>query len=129
MWEHCGMSRNEAGLRQAIEEIRSLRSEFWKDVRVVGANEEFNVSLERAGRVADFLEFAEVLCYDALDREESCGAHFREEHQSSDGEAKRNDEGFTHVTAWEYQGVGEMPTQHRESLEFENVELATRSYK
>ncbi len=129
MWEHCGMSRNESGLRQAIGEIQSLREEFWKDARVAGVNEEFNVSLERAGRVADFLEFAEVLCYDALEREESCGAHFREEHQSTEGEAKRNDDGFTHVSAWEYQGIGKKPTEHRERLDFENVALTTRSYK
>ena len=129
MWEDCGMSRNEAGLRRAIEKIGDLRDEFWQDVRVSGENEEFNVSLEKAGRVADFLEFGEILCYDALEREESCGAHFREEHQSSDGEAKRNDESFTHVSAWEFQGVGNRPTEHREALHFENVELATRSYK
>ena len=123
------MSRNENGLREAIEKIQTLRGEFWQDVRVAGENEEFNVSLEKAGRVADFLEFAEVLCYDALERKESCGAHFREEHQSSDGEAKRNDEDFTHVSAWEYKGVGQAPTHHREELVFENVALATRSYK
>jgi succinate dehydrogenase / fumarate reductase flavoprotein subunit len=129
MWEHCGMSRNESGLRSAIEKIGSLRAEFWQDVRVSGENEEFNVSLEKAGRVADFLEFSELLVYDALARKESCGAHFREEHQSSDGEARRNDEAFAHVSAWEFQGVGAPPTEHREPLLFENVELATRSYK
>jgi succinate dehydrogenase / fumarate reductase flavoprotein subunit len=129
MWENCGMSRNETGLRSAIEKIGNLRAEFWQDVRVSGENEEFNVSLEKAGRVADFLEFGELLCYDALARNESCGAHFREEHQSSDGEAKRNDEAFTHVSAWAFQGVGATPTEHRESLHFESVELATRSYK
>ncbi len=129
MWEDCGMSRNEAGLRSAIEKIGNLRAEFWQDVRVSGENEEFNVSLEKAGRVADFLEFGELLCYDALARNESCGAHFREEHQSSDGEATRDDEAFTHVSAWAFQGVGAAPTEHREPLHFENVELATRSYK
>ncbi len=129
MWEQCGMSRSGAGLRTAIERIGNLREEFWQDVRVSGENEEFNVSLEKAGRVADFLEFAEILCYDALERSESCGAHFREEHQSGDGEAKRNDAEYTHVSAWEFQGVGNRPTEHRESLMFENVELATRSYK
>lgn len=129
MWEHCGMSRNAKGLETAIEQIGSLREEFWKEARVAGIGEEFNVSLEKAGRVADFLEFAEVLCYDALTREESAGAHFREEHQSDDGEAKRNDEAYSHVSAWEFQGVGNQPTEHREDLVFENVALATRSYK
>ena len=129
MWEHCGMARNARGLRQALGEIAALRSEFWEDVRVAGTNEEMNVSLERAGRVADFLEFAEVLCHDALAREESCGAHFREEYQSGDGEAARNDRDYTHVSAWSFEGVGHPPTETREPLVFENVELATRSYK
>jgi len=129
MWEHCGMSRREGGLKQAIQEIGALRAEFWSEARVTGTGDEFNVALEKAGRVADFLEFAEVLCFDALAREESCGAHFREEYQTSEGEAKRNDADFTHVTAWEHRGVGTKPLEHREPLVFEDVELATRSYK
>ncbi|MDH3891053.1 MAG: fumarate reductase/succinate dehydrogenase flavoprotein subunit [candidate division Zixibacteria bacterium] len=129
MWENCGMARNDAGLRKAIEEIPKLREEFWQNVLVPGDNNELNQSLERAGRVADFLEFGEVVCQDALTRTESCGGHFREESQTAEGEAMRNDAEFTHVTAWEYQGVGKTPTEHKETLEFENVELATRSYK
>jgi succinate dehydrogenase / fumarate reductase flavoprotein subunit len=123
------MARNQAGLNQAIGQIGQLRAEYWENVSVTGENEEFNVALEKAGRVADFLEFAEVLCYDALDREESCGAHFRDEYQTSDGEAKRNDEEFSYVSAWEYVGVGEKPILHKEPLEFKNAKLATRSYK
>jgi succinate dehydrogenase / fumarate reductase flavoprotein subunit len=129
MWDNCGMSRNEEGLRKAIGMIGELRGRFWKDVRVTGKNEEFNVSLENAWRVADFLEFAEILCYDALDRDESCGAHFRQEHQTPDGEAKRNDELYSYVSAWQFNGVGEKPILHKEELSFENVALATRSYK
>jgi len=129
MWENCGMARNQEGLTKALGQIADVRDRFWRDVRVTGANEEFNVALERAGRVADFLEFAEVLCYDALDRDESCGAHFREEHQTPDGEAERNDADYTYVAAWEYAGVGVKPQLTKENLEFENVELATRSYK
>jgi succinate dehydrogenase / fumarate reductase flavoprotein subunit len=129
MWENCGMARNEAGLRRAIGEIGELREQFWKEVSITGDNEEFNVALEKGGRVADFLEFAEVLCYDALSRNESCGAHFREEHQTADGEAKRDDERFSYVAAWGYRGVGEQPELFKEPLVFEDVELATRSYK
>jgi succinate dehydrogenase / fumarate reductase flavoprotein subunit len=129
MWENCGMARNEAGLRRAIGEIGELREQFWKEVSITGDNEEFNVALEKGGRVADFLEFAEVLCYDALSRNESCGAHFREEHQTADGEAKRDDERFSYVAAWGYRGVGEQPELSKEPLVFEDVELATRSYK
>ncbi len=129
MWENCGMARNQAGLEKAIGEIGQLREEFWHDASVTGTNDEFNVALEQAGRVADFLEFGEILCYDALNRDESCGAHFREEHQTADGEAKRNDEDFSYVAAWEFQGVGKAPTLHKEPLAFENIELATRSYK
>ena len=129
MWDHCGMARNASGLKKALEMIKELRDQYWKHVRVAGVNEEFNISLERANRVADFLEFSEVICHDALDREESCGAHFREEHQTADGEAKRDDENFCHVAAWEYKGVGEPPRMHKEPLTFEEVELTTRSYK
>jgi len=129
MWEHCGMARNEAGLQRAIGEIGELREQFWKEVSVTGENEEFNVALEKAGRVADFLEFGEVLCYDALNRAESCGAHFREEYQTADGEAKRDDENFSYAAAWEFQGAGSAPALHKEKLVFEDVKLATRSYK
>jgi len=129
MWEKCGMARNESGLKEAIQKIPELREEFWKDVRVLGKNEELNQSLEKAGRVADFLEFGEIMCYDALEREESCGAHFREEYQTDEGEALRNDKKYAFVSAWEFKGVGQKPELHKEDLEFENVELATRSYK
>jgi succinate dehydrogenase / fumarate reductase flavoprotein subunit len=129
MWEYCGMARNEAGLKKALALIPEIRDRFWKDVRVSGGNEEFNVALERAGRVADFLEFAEVLCHDALDRAESCGAHFREEFQTEDGEALRNDDEYSYVSCWEYQGVGKRPSLHKEPLAFEVVKPATRSYK
>ncbi len=129
MWEHCGMARNETGLKKALERIPALREEFWKDARVLGDTEGMNVTIERAGRVADFLEFAEIMCYDALDRKESCGAHFREEYQTEEGEALRNDKDFAYVSAWEFKGVGNKPELHKEKLEFESVELATRSYK
>jgi len=129
MWEYCGMSRNEAGLKKALELIPPLREEFWNSAIVPGQNEDINVALERAGRVADFLEFAEVLCHDALERNESCGSHFREEHQTTEGEAKRDDENFCHVAAWQYKGVGQKPELHRESLKYEVVELGVRSYK
>ena len=129
MWEYCGMSRNETGLKKALEMIPALRDEFWHDVRVLGENEEINQSLEKAGRVADFLEFGELMCVDALDRDESCGAHFREEHQTEDGEAVRNDRKYAYVAAWEYTGEPAKPKLHKEELEFESVKLATRSYK
>jgi len=129
MWEYCGMARNEAGLKKALEMIPALREEFWRDVRVLGESNEMNNPLEKAGRVADFLEFAELFAVDALHREESCGAHFREEYQTKEGEAVRNDKKFAYVAAWEYKGVGIVPELHKEELEFESVELATRSYK
>ncbi len=129
MWQYCGMARDAAGLREAIARIPPLRAEFWRDVRVLGHGEELNQALERAGRVADFLEFAELMCRDALHREESCGGHFRTEHQTPDGEALRDDERFAYVAAWEYAGEGKPPVLHREPLVFENVHLATRSYK
>ena len=129
MWEKCGMARNAAGLRSALEEVPKLREEFWHDVTVPGSGAELNQSLEKAGRVADFLEFAELICTDALHREESCGGHFREEYQTEDGEAKRDDEKFTFVAAWEYGGEGRAPVLNREPLAFENVHLSTRSYK
>jgi succinate dehydrogenase / fumarate reductase flavoprotein subunit len=129
MRDRCGMARTAAGLTEAIGEIDDLRGEFWRNVRITGSGEEFNVALEKAGRVADFLEFAPVLCHDALEREESCGGHFREEHQTADGEAERDDENFCHVAAWEFKGSGEAPALHKEPLTFETAELATRSYK
>jgi succinate dehydrogenase / fumarate reductase flavoprotein subunit len=131
IWDKCGMARNESGLREAIARIPQLRDEFWKDVRVLGDGDAFNQSLERAGRVADFLEFAELMCTDALTRDESCGGHFREEHQTPDGEALRDDENFADVFAWEYQGNGSVaaPKLHREPLQFETVQLTQRSYK
>ena len=129
MWHHCGISRNKADLEQAIGKIAALREKFWTDVRVTGTNDEYNVALEKALRVADFLEFADVIVRDAIVREESCGAHLREEHQTADGEAKRDDDRFCHVAAWEFTGVGAEPVRHVEPLTFENVHLATRSYK
>jgi succinate dehydrogenase / fumarate reductase flavoprotein subunit len=128
LWEHCGMERHAAGLRAALAEIPVLREQFWREVRVVGGAEELNQSLERAGRVADFLEFAELMCRDALHREESCGGHFRSEHQTPDGEAQRDDERFAYVAAWAFGGEGREPVLHKEPLVFENVHLATRSY-
>ena len=129
MWDECGMSRNRAGLESAIDKVRTLRERFWKDVFVAGAGEDLNQSLEKAGRVADFLEFAELMCEDALHREESCGGHFREEYQTPDGEAKRDDARFSYVAAWEFAGVGAPPKLSKEPLEFEYVHLAQRSYK
>ena len=131
LWDKCGMARNAAGLGEALARIPQLREEFWRDVRVLGDGEAFNQSLERAGRVADFLEFAELMCTDALTRDESCGGHFREEHQTPDGEALRDDENFADVFAWEYQGNGSVaaPKLHREPLNFETVQLTQRSYK
>jgi succinate dehydrogenase / fumarate reductase flavoprotein subunit len=129
MWEYCGMSRDAAGLRTALAEIPKLRDEFWHDVRVPGTGAELNQSLEYAGRVADFLELAELMCLDALDREESCGAHFRVEHQTPDGEALRDDDEFTYVAAWDFAGEGKPPALRKEPLVFENVHLSQRSYK
>jgi succinate dehydrogenase / fumarate reductase flavoprotein subunit len=129
MWNNCGMGRNEAGLKEALGEIPRIREEFWADVTVTGTPGDFNQVLERAGRVADFLEFAELLATDALHRNESCGGHFREESQTEDNEARRDDENFRYVASWEFAGVGGKPTLHKEPLEFENVQLTTRSYK
>jgi len=127
--DKCGMARNKAGLEETLEKIPSLRERFWEDVKVTGTGETLNQDLEKAGRVADFLEFGELMCYDALTREESCGGHFREEHQTEEGEAKRNDEEFTYVSAWEFTGVGSTPKLHKEPLAFEDVPLSQRSYK
>jgi succinate dehydrogenase / fumarate reductase flavoprotein subunit len=111
VWDHCGMSRNAAGLTQAIGQIRGLREQYWREVRVPGAAESINQSLEKAGRVADFFELAELMCIDALDRDESCGAHFREEHETPDGEALRDDANFSYVAAWEYAADDQHPSQ------------------
>jgi len=129
MWEYAGMARNEKGLNKAIGEIQDLRDDFNKNLLVTGHGEELNMELERSGRVRDFLDFGELLCRDALTRNESCGGHFREEYQTADGEATRNDEDFSHAAVWEYKGDGETPARHEEDLEFENVKLAVRSYK
>jgi succinate dehydrogenase / fumarate reductase flavoprotein subunit len=128
MWENCGMARSKESLQLALQKIPELRERFWREVTVLGERDTFNQSLEKAGRVADFLEFAELMCEDALVREESCGGHFRVEHQV-EGEAKRDDENFAHVAVWEYKGEGQKPVRHTEPLVFENVKLATRSYK
>lgn len=128
MWSKCGMARNEKGLQQAIADIQSLRAEFWRDVKVLGGDATVNQSLEKAGRVADFLEFGELTCRDALERRESCGGHFREEWQDA-GEAKRDDENFCHVAVWEHKGEPRQAVRHQEPLAFDNVHLAVRSYK
>jgi len=128
MWDKCGMARNEAGLKSAIEEIRRLKAEFWRDVRITGSIGEFNPELDKAGRVADFIELGELMCQDALDRRESCGGHFREEMQTEDGEAKRDDEHFLFVSAWEYKGENNWEL-HKENLEFEVAHPVQRSYK
>jgi succinate dehydrogenase / fumarate reductase, flavoprotein subunit len=128
MWDKCGMARNEKGLKEAIEEIRALKIEFWRDLRVPGGIGEFNPELDKAGRVADFIELGELTCIDALQRRESCGGHFREEMQTEDGEAKRDDDQFCYVSAWEFKGEGNWEL-HKEPLEFEVVHPSQRSYK
>ncbi|MFC6999211.1 fumarate reductase/succinate dehydrogenase flavoprotein subunit [Rufibacter roseus] len=129
MWDYCGMARNAEGLQFAKKEIQKLRAEFWNDVKVVGTNEELNITLEKAGRVADFLELGELMVDDALNRNESCGGHFREEYQTPENEALRDDENYTYVAAWEYTGPNQQPALHKEELKFENVKLTQRSYK
>jgi succinate dehydrogenase / fumarate reductase, flavoprotein subunit len=129
MWDFCGMARNEAGLKQALGKLPEMRERFWKEVRVPGSGDDLNQSLEKAGRVADFLEFAEVMCWDALTRDESCGAHYRDEHTTDEGEARRNDEEFAHSAVWEFKGVDQDPVRHREPLQFDHVPLSQRSYK
>ena len=129
VWEYCGMSRTADGLRLALEKIPELREQFWQDVRVRGSGEDLNQSLEKAGRVGDFFELAELMCLDALERNESCGGHFREEHQTPDGEALRDDDQYAYVAAWEFRGVGNAPVLYKEPLTFENVHPARRSYK
>ncbi len=129
LWNKCGMARNAAGLKEALTQIPKIREEFWKNVRVLGCGEDLNQALERAGRVADFLEFGELLVTDALQREESCGGHFREEYQTPEGEALRRDDQFSYVAAWQFNGVGQASTLHKEELKFEEAHLAQRSYK
>lgn len=129
MWEYCGMARSEGGLLKAIELIRELRTEFWRNVKVTGVNEDLNQTLERAGRVADFIDLGELMCIDALHRRESCGGHFRVESQTEDGEALRHDDEFAYVAAWEFGGDGGKPILHKESLVYQNVEMKQRSYK
>jgi len=129
LWEYCGMARNAEGLRHALEEIPALRAQFWRDVKVLGTGEELNQSLEKAGRVGDFFELAELMCLDALERNESCGGHFREEYQTPDGEALRNDAEYSYVAAWQYRGEGQTPELHKEPLDFDYVHPSQRSYK
>jgi len=129
VWDYCGMERSKEGLETALEKIPALREEFWRDVKVTGTGEELNQTLEKAGRVADFFDLAELMCRDALDRDESCGGHFRVEHQTPEGEALRDDDNYSYVSAWEHKGGGETPELHKEPLDFENVELTQRSYK
>jgi len=129
MWDECGMARSEAGLRKAAARVPELREEFWHNLRIVGGGEELNQSLEKANRISDFLELAELMCIDALDRAESCGGHFRVESQTPEGEAKRDDANFSHSSAWEWKGLDQPPTIHKEPLTFEYVHLAQRSYK
>ncbi len=129
MWDYVGMARNAEGLKKAIAEIKEIRAEFWNDVKVPGELDNLNPELEKAGRVADFIDIGELMARDALDRNESCGGHFREESATEEGEAKRNDELFTYVSCWEYKGEGIEPELHKETLKFENIKLSQRSYK
>lgn len=129
LWEYCGMERNAQGLEHAIGLIRKLGEQFWSDVNVTGRGEELNQALERAGRVADFFELAELMCLDAWHRAESCGAHFRSESQTDEGEALRQDDKYTYVAAWEFTGTGTPPRLHKENLDFEHVKVQQRSYK
>ncbi|HET6610598.1 MAG TPA: fumarate reductase/succinate dehydrogenase flavoprotein subunit [Kofleriaceae bacterium] len=129
LWNHCGMARTAEGLNEALKKIPALRAEFWENVRVLGGRETFNQSLEKAGRVADFMDLAELMCRDALTRDESAGCHYRLEHLTADGEAKRDDEHFSHAAVWEFKGDGQEPVRHEEPMTFEHVKLATRSYK
>jgi succinate dehydrogenase / fumarate reductase flavoprotein subunit len=129
MWDHVGMARNKEGLEKAIMEIKVLREEFWNDVKVPGTMDGVNVELEKATRVADFLELGELMAYDALNRAESCGGHFREEYQTEDGEAVRNDKDFMYVSAWQYAGENKEPILNKEDLKYEDIEVKTRNYK
>jgi succinate dehydrogenase / fumarate reductase flavoprotein subunit len=129
MWNHCGMARNENGLKEGIQKIRALKNEFWSNIKVPGSGEELNQNLEKAGRVGDFLELGELMMQDALHRKESCGGHFREEYQTPEGEALRDDENFAYVAAWEYKGDNQEAQLHKEELKYENIKLSQRSYK
>ncbi|MFL6196033.1 MAG: FAD-binding protein, partial [Thermoanaerobaculia bacterium] len=129
VWDYCGIARNAAGLKEARQRIAALREEFWSNLRILGGPEQLNQELEKAGRVSDFFELAELMCIDALDRDESCGGHLRDEHQTPEGEALREDKHFSYVAAWEWTGAGKEPTLHREPLEFEYVKPSQRSYK
>ncbi len=129
LWDKCGMARDEAGLKEALKKIPEIRKEFWTNVNVLGSGEEVNQALEKAGRVADFIDFGELMCYDALHRNESCGGHFRTEYQTPDGEALRNDDEYCYAAAWEYTGEGKAPVLHKEALNYESIKLAQRSYK
>ncbi|MCL4854853.1 MAG: fumarate reductase/succinate dehydrogenase flavoprotein subunit, partial [Bryobacteraceae bacterium] len=129
LWEYCGMSRTAEGLKYALGKIPELREQFWKDVKVLGGGKELNQSLEKAGRVADYFELGELICLDALARNESCGGHFREEYQTAEGEALRNDQDYSYAAAWQYRGEGMEPVLHKEHLEFEYVHPSQRSYK
>jgi succinate dehydrogenase flavoprotein subunit len=129
VWDDCGMARSDTDLRKALARIPDLREEFWKNLRIVGGDDELNQSLEKANRIADFLEIAELMCIDALDRTESCGGHFRVESQTPEGEAKRDDANFSYTAAWQWKGSGQAPALHREPLAFEYVPLSQRSYK
>ncbi len=129
MWDYCGMARNQQGLEHALNELPGIRKKFWDKVYIPGSGAELNQSLERAGRVADFLEFADIMIRDALARQESCGCHLREESQTEEHEAKRDDSNYSHVAVWEHKGVDQLPVMHKESLAFENVTPSQRSYK
>jgi succinate dehydrogenase / fumarate reductase flavoprotein subunit len=129
VWEYCGMARTAGGLQLALEKIPELREQFWRDVKVLGTGEELNQSLEKAGRVGDFFELAELMCLDALERNESCGGHFREEYQTPEGEALRNDAEYSYAAAWQYRGAGQPPAVLKEPLHFDYVHPSQRSYK
>jgi len=129
MWDYIGMARTKEGLEHALEEIKKLREEFFKDVRIVGTTDSFNPELEKALRIVDFFDMGEMMAHDALHREESCGGHFREEYQTPEGEALRNDKDYMYVAAWEYKGEGKDPVLHKEKLEYEEIEVKTRNYK
>jgi succinate dehydrogenase / fumarate reductase flavoprotein subunit len=129
MWDECGMARSEQGLKKAIEDIRALRQSFWEQVKIPGTDQEYNPELDKALRVADFLELGELMCVDALTRNESCGGHFREEYQTPEGEALRDDDNFAFVSAWEFTGDPGKAQLHKEELKYENIKLVQRSYK
>lgn len=129
MWDFVGMARNEEGLKKALERIREIKKEFWTNVRIPGSNDGMNIELEKANRLADFIEIGELMALDALKREESCGGHFREEHQTEDGEALRHDDKFAYVSCWEFKGDNQEPGMHKEELKYEEIKVAQRNYK